>query len=988
MKRVEKRRLNPNLVRLIVLGVMLVLLIGAYFVVRSVSKNQTQGGGTAADLPDIREELGESSYVNVPIAYPRIEERYMDYLLVFNRDDEGRLRTFDLTALSDGSFILSYSLDGTTKEMIPYIPTIVGAEGDFDYTSLYAIESNDSYGRIYLLTYLCTAVGTPYFSERIDLPTDSAERDEMLLRFGLDEASASGVAFTYKNADGTKGSHKVSIGKRALSGSGFYYMVDDRNVVYYTTSNYFEYALRGFADFVNGRLVAKGLDSDYNFEPYLTTDYKQWVNTEHKTEGERVTAGSTVIVSGSAALPIAAGSEYTPDSQGGYYVDDGTFTFSSDDLRDHTDFRRFEKHLTELAVGKYDTPVRLTLLDELGSSSSSLITFGDGDELKYTYKITAVESVITDTREITDPAALAGVDYSLVKLTYDLYIDGVKKNEIPLHGVIDLAGGVITDADADAIRAVGIGNADVTLDVTYTPDNSLKATETLYVSAITGIFSQEGELLEKVAADSFVSFVYYEIVNGYRTSSRSITLDLSAQDESERWSELRDKIVGKKIGNELGLKLYERTYSYEVMRDFTEYRVDEVVEFITGELVVSFRYVNKPEQDPFYGESVYENTMDEHKGYEQYAIYGVDATACQNVLATLGGVGSDGTTTSAGYSGVTVALGLTHDVMREYHLYDNTIYLELPRGIYDPSDYDTEIDSSEDMGGLASYAWYDTLGFTLYVSDEIDGYRYVGSDMYDLVARVPASDFSFLDHSFSELWARNSFLFMDVTNIKEIDFDFNMTDYYGSYDFTVSRETWYVGSNELGGFANPKPFEGGTPTTRLYVDIASAPGSMPTEYERIKTEKGLETLSVSKLYSELHNGGKDYYAPSSLDTVGVVNYKGLFEKLFLTAYQDRILTEAEKAAALARPSLMTMSVKVYENDGSIRPGYYTYDFYYVDGSRVMVSAYRTDNSGNVITARVSDFTISNYAFENIVLSVFGILNGETLDDNSGYIDKK
>ena len=44
MKRVEKRRLNPNLVRLIVLGVMLVLLIGAYFVVRSVSKNQTQGG--------------------------------------------------------------------------------------------------------------------------------------------------------------------------------------------------------------------------------------------------------------------------------------------------------------------------------------------------------------------------------------------------------------------------------------------------------------------------------------------------------------------------------------------------------------------------------------------------------------------------------------------------------------------------------------------------------------------------------------------------------------------------------------------------------------------------------------------------------------------------------------------------------------------------------------------------------------------------------
>ena len=989
MKKVEKRRLSKNLLHLIILGVMLILLIGALFIVRAVSKNKAQGGGGTVTLPDIREELGESSYINVPLAYPRIEESQMNYLLVYNRDDKGNLRTFDLTALSDGSFILSYSLDGSTKNMIPYIPSIVSAEGNFDYTSLYAVENNDSYGRIYLLTYLCTAVGTPYFSERIDLPTDPTERENMLKRFGLDEEHAAGIAFTYKNTDGTLGSHNVTVGARALSGNGFYYTVDGRDVVYYTSSNYFGYALRGFEDFVNGRLVAEGLKSDYNFEPYLTSDFKQWVNTEHKKEGERVTAGSTVIAKGSVTLPLTAGSDYAA-GDGGYSISDGTFTFSPDELADHSDYKRFARLLEGLAVGKRDKPVYLTLIDELGSSSGSILDFSEDDMLEYTYHITAVESVITDTAEITEPELLGDAVYNLVKLTYELYINGEKQGEQPLHAVLDLSDALLDPSVVSSIRAVGIGAADISFTVNYTKENSRVAVEKLYISAITAIFSQKGDLLEEVAADSFVTFMYYEVVNGHRTSTRSITLDLSAQEDSERWSELRGKLLGKKIGNDLELKLYENSYYYEVMSGFTEYRADEIVEFITSELVVSFRYVNKIEQDPFYGESVYENTMDEHAGYGQYTIYGIDSTVCQTVLNVLGGVGTGNTTSvSSGYSGETVAVGLTHEVMRRYGLYAHTVYFELPRGIYDPTDYEegNGSDSYEDLSDLSSYAWYDTLGFTLYISEAEDGYRYIGSDRYDLVARVPAEDFSFLDYSFTELWARNNFLFMDVTNIKEISFDFSMTDYYGKYSFDVSRETWYVGQTATGGMASPRPFEGGTPTTRLYVNITSSEDAKYTEYERIKDEKGLDSLSVSAIYSELYNGGKDYFA-GSIDTYGIVNYKGLFEKLFLTNYQDRILTDEEVTGALSRQRLMRMSVKTFETNGDVRPGYYTYDFYYVDGSRVMISAFRSDNAGNPITERVSDFTISNYAFENIVLSVFGILNGETLDDNFGYIDKK
>ena len=991
MKKIEKRKINKNVLSLIILGVMLAVLLAVFFTVKAFERENGTQGGTSITPPTVNEALGEAVYAGAPLAYEHIEEKQMQYILVYNRDKEGRLCTFDFTALADGSFILSYSLDGTTKNMVPYIPEIVGAEGDFDYTSLYAIENNDSYGRIYLLTYLCTALGTTYFQERIELPDDPAESEAMLKRFGLDDASASNVAFSYVGADKTEKSHKVTIGERALSGTGYYFRVDDRDVVYYTTSNYFGYALRGFEEFVNGRLVAEGLDSDYNFEPYLTSDFKQWINTEHRKEGERVTDGATVIASGTQALPLTAGSDYTPEGAfDGYFLNTGTVTFDYNELKVHADFERFYRQLVGREVGDYGTPLYVTVLDELGSSSGHLLAFGDKSELDYSYRIKAIESVITATDEIRDAAALDGAVYDLIKVTYDLYIDGEKQNDFDLHAVMDLTDPLVPAELASRLRTAGVGAVDEVLDITYTPEHSTRVNESLYVSSISAIFSREGELQEKVTADSYVSITYYEVIDGRRTASRNITLDLAAEDNSERWKELRDKLVGLGIGSDLGIKLYSKDYSYELMRGFSEYRIDRIEEFITSELVVAFRYINKVEQDPFFGESVYENTMDEHEGYGQYTIYGIDSTVCQSVVKLLGGVGDDGTTTSSGYAGEAVALGLTHDNMRKYGLYAHTIYFELPRGIYDPSDYEEGNDdmTSEDLSDLSSYAWHDTLGFYLYISEEKDGYRYVGSDMYDLIARVPAEDFSFLDYSFSELWARNSFLFMDVTKIKEIAFDFSMTDYYGSYSFDVSKETWYVGQSPTGGgMASLKPFDGSTPSTRLYVNITSSGNTRPTEYERIRDEKGLDSLSVSAIYNTLYNGGKDWFA-GSIDTYGIINYKGLYEKIFRTYYQDRILTDEEASEALSRERLMQMKVKVWDNDGNVRAGYYAYDFHYVDGSRVLVSAYRMDDSGRVITAKVSDFTISNLAFENIVLSVYGILDGKFLDENEGYIDKK
>ncbi len=977
MKQVEKRKINKNLLRLIALFVTLLVITGVYLLVTLTDKGDGNGGSTPS-LPEVDTALGESVYLNMPLAYSRLEEGEIDYIRIRNRDKDGKLRLFDLASVN-GTFILSYSLDGSEEKMVQHMPGITGAEGDFDYASLYAIEANDGYGRIYLLTYLCSAIGTPYFNEKIPLPEDATEREEMLERFGLDSKSACSVSFTYEKSKDEIGGHIVTIGARALSGSGFYFMVDGRDFVYYTNSNYFEYAMKGAEEFINGRIIAEAYGNDGVLEPMLTTDFLQWAGKEHKQEGERITAGATVIAHGIEVIPRATEKE-------GYSLSDRVLlTFNPDELKAHSDYSRFEKMLTGRAVGKLDTPLYLTLLDEIGSASSHLIKFTDGSST-YSYRVTAVESVITDTEELRSLPVGESVEYDLIKITYTLSIDG-KTVEGVQHAVLDLTSPLLPPGVADELRAIGVGEADspVEFDVVYTEDNSVRASESLYITSITAIYSQTGELLGKVGEDSFVTFVYYEMINGVKSQDRSITVDLKSATDNQRWRELKDAIVGKKLGDGQNIKLYDMSYHYELMQGFAEYRVDEIEEFVTRELVVSFRYLANPsDKDPFFAESDYENTMDEHAGYEHLTMYGLDVAACKNVVNKLGGFGGENVSTAGGYVGEAVAVGLTHENMKLYGLYAYTVYFELPRGIYDRDDVDQT--TTPDPDAPINYGWYDTLGFTLYISEEDNGYRYVGSDMYDVVARVPASDFSFLNYSFQELYARKNFMFMSISNAKEVVFDLNLKDYYGTYSFGMTEETWYVGQIENGQYkGSAVEFEGSRPVSRYYINIKSSEGSMETEYERIKREKGVSSLTVSAIYNELHNGGEEYLYPGSVDTQGVVQYKNLFNKILTTYYNDRLVTEEERALAMSREKLMGMRIQVVEDDGTVIAGYRAFDFYYIDGVRVLVVGYKTNSQGVPVGEKVCDFAISNYAFENIAMSVVGILNGEFLNMDGGYL---
>ena len=152
MKKVEKRKLNKNLLQLVILGATLLVLIGALVTVQLLPPKQTEK--EQVKLPEIREELGEALYLNVPLAYPIIQENQLDYIVVEHKDKEGNPRAFAVSALGNGSYVLEYSKDGTTETLTPYLPSIIGAEGNFDLASLYARETGTGLGQVYLLTYL------------------------------------------------------------------------------------------------------------------------------------------------------------------------------------------------------------------------------------------------------------------------------------------------------------------------------------------------------------------------------------------------------------------------------------------------------------------------------------------------------------------------------------------------------------------------------------------------------------------------------------------------------------------------------------------------------------------------------------------------------------------------------------------------------------------------------------------------------------------
>ena len=987
MRSVEKK-LSKSQIFTICLLIISILLTASYFVIDAIIQkrleellNSSSGSTSNIEILD-----GESIYLNQPVAYPTIEESEILFLEVENSD--GR---FGVSRYPDeqGSFIFHYYVDGK-EQAIPYTPPITGAEGEFSYESLYAVETGDGYGMIYYLTYLCAALGAPYFTERIDLPSDETEegarkRELLLKEYGISKTEGTVVSFEYGERDKTTGkiiegsedAHIIVIGKQPVSGTGYYFWVDGRDCVYYTTSQYFSYALVGFASFVKGQLVAAGLEGESVYGPYLTTDFKEWVTTVYDSESDRVFTNEdsgygdydnpNVVVKGDYYVSLNKALDFVPPDNTftGYEVTEDTrFSFDLEALEAHPDFNRIKNTLKGKNVKS--SAGLLTLLGDL-YSSERYIEFGESDTAVYTYTVSKIESVITDTQEIT--TGTVAPEHNLLKVTYRYTVGGVS-TKYDSHAVIDLNN--LDPATVAMFVGLSIGESipAVTFSVTYNRDNALSSNEKYVVTGITSIFNEYGAIVDKVTESTYVNISYYRSVDGVRGDTETTIIRLSDISDTDKLAPLKTLLLGKGKGD-LSIVVYNTTYYYEYMRDFVTYNIEEIEYFVANRIIVSFAFCNASERDPFFGDTFFKNTLE-----NSYKLYGLNAGSCETVVKLLGGIGTD-SNSAVGLSGTTVAIGLTLENMEKYGLFAHKIYFEMPRGIYDAS----EGTASDSQDELSDYAWLDTLGFTLYISEakyDENGVRirYIGSDMYDVIASVPANDFDFLEYEFIDFWARKNLVMMDIIKLQGLRLEFNMEDLQGEYNFELSFKEAYLGTENGKYVIKYEPFEGATNVIKEHqsVKVQASEDAFDTAY---KDMFGTGWGDLATLYNHTEGDGNLTFYPGSSATLGTAYFNSVYETLQLTRYLD---TVDEELPAGAEP-VFTMHLQVEGKEY-----YYTYEFYRIDDRRVVVSLFRSDRNGDPVDnlLQVSDYYISTFAFKKLVNSYIYLLNGKPVDESVSY----
>ena len=1014
MRKVE-RKLNKAQLITVWLLVASVLLTCAYFTIYVIAKRRAQQPGQTSNsvITDIRDGEAISS-TNMPLAYPAISEKEIIFVDIENRKTEERYGIFrepDENNQPNGSFLFQYYRDDI-NDFQTYMPPIAGEDPDFQYENLYAVETGDGFGRIYYITYLCSALGNPMFTERIEIPTGTdaaseAKRNaiyadcgfitidkdtnepknvstEILLRYCKRDSKTNAII------EGTENNILVTVGGKALSGAGYYFMVtdgvNDRPYIYYTVGEYLSYALKSFSDYIQGTLISKGLSNDSVYGPYLTTEFTSWV-------GEKFTTGEIALSTNSKKYQnpfVIAYGKYHGTVSDGYDSGEGELKFDLEALKSHPDFARIKNALVGKSIGSYQSdPIRLTLLEELspGSSPNRLLDFTAGESLTYTYTIKKIESVITDNGERND--GVVGQDDKMLKITYSCTVGETTKSEC--HAVIKRTD-IGEEKFAEFIgKSVG-ENPDwdpFDITVTYTRSNALQTRHTYILTGVTAIFDANGVLTDTITEDCYVNITYRVMVNGQYREEKSHPVRLADISQKHKLYALREILLGKGVGD-YNETIYDDVSRYEYMREFSGYEISEIQYFTVNEIVVSFAFQNASLRDPYYGESFYVNKLE-----NENKIYGLNAGSCESVVKLLGGIGNDGNS-AAGLSGQTVAVGLTAANMNKYGLYAHKIYFEMPRLIYDASD-GTETESSDE---LSDFAWIDTIGFTLYISDVTydengNRVRYIGSDMYDVVVKIYSTDFDFVEYDFVEFWSRRTLVMMNIVKLDEIKLDFYMSDLSGSYTFDVDFKDGYSGyingqlvfsEEKREGLTSVKEFQS--------IKVTAAEGSFSTKFTELY---GNQTADLAWLYEQTLGGGKTNYYPGVQNTTyGAAYFNSAYEILQLTSYLDT-LTAEEQAAGFLSTKVMSISIKVEGAQINGEDFYYTYDFYRIDDRRIMVALYKSnadgnciDDYGNVVPSEnlgeyvVSDFYVDNFAFKKLVNAYMELLNGKAFDENLGY----
>ena len=971
MIKVEKRKIGKKSLAIIITASVLALLIAAYVIMSAVISSQSPGSGSGSagsGIPEIKD--GEAIYNNTAVVYPYISKSKIISVAVSSHKDAFVMSRPEGEEQGSYENYFMFFYQDTNGDLAAYYPDIMMEEADTSYTDFYSVEASDGLN-MYKIDYLLAAIGALYFDQRIEPEEDRAAQ---LNRYGLGTDQRETVYISYLDDDGNTCEQKIFIGDKRITGVGYYFMLEGRDYIYTSAaSDRFDYLLDDFESFLHSRLIPEGLAADGIYEPYLTTDYKQWTNKYYGINsgglGMTVAPGSQVVVKADVLDTV-----YIDDGNSDYYADGyrraGYSTISVDlnYITSRPEFNRLIAAIESSKVGNYaDNEIVASIITDVNEAEIGK---------KYTYEIYGLEAVLADDGEHEEKGYAVG-DNDLVKVIYNYRIDGITANVEPAHAVIDLsADSVIPEDIRAALRGACVGD-DLTgsnllsFDVVYSEENAHKRSVQLIVTDIRLItkIDEYGSIsyLDEITEDCIVTYDYKYLVDGYEVGEEgSATVDLSSITEGEDL-EIKNSLIGMNVSSNLDKCVLTETVYCQPFMDFLTYRISSVEGFVQKEMVVSFEFVNASQRDPFYGESIYANTLENENKY-----YALDAIACQNATFLLGGIGASSSgQVSAGLTGSeTVAIGLTPENLSKYGLYDGyTIYFELPRGI-------TAVSGSGD-DELDDYTYLDTLGCYLYISKlQSDGTRYIGSSLYGIIVKIEGTQFNYLEKSFREYWARTNLVMMDYSNIDKVTLELDMSDVYGSYEFDLDHKTIYIVGNE---HYDEKPESGGTEYNFLTVTARPLSERLSdTVFSAILAQEGRDSMNLANLYNRV--AGEMFSIGH--DTAGASYFKEMLRMLYSTNYSG-VLTEEETEAAFdSAPKIMSISFRL-----SNSPYSYTYDFYRVSDRRVMVHVYRVDPSGNPVDGSAdesSGFYISTFAAKKIINGFVNLLNGEELNVDEAY----
>ncbi len=993
---VVKKKMKKPLIVVILAAILAVFTVAAIlldtFLLIDPPDNTTK-----KDPPVVDTSIGESTYLNSAVAYPRTDEAHISSLFISGDNRYGFKREED-----DGPFIFSYqAADG---KIYRYDPPIHNADPNFEYEDVYATEQGDGYGTIKKLTYLTTAFGTLYFDEKMEISKDEDERKKELNAFGFGEKDDPIIVqITYSVHDTEKKdsdhsnekevTYSVKVGSKLPTNSGYYYMVgvvdkdgntDYRPYIYTTYTTYIDYAFISFTDYINPLLIAKGLPSDNAFEPYLTTDYQQYKNTVFKYDDKtdyyptipflNDTDGINVIVNADTITPNTDKVKADGDVlKGGLKIEkDGTVTFNLGKYSEVEDQQRIVKLFEKRNAGKFTTPLAITM--PVYSNTVDV-----DSQLKYVYTIKSINAILTDKEDYTDTDRLV-TENDKIKITYTLVKDGKNAYEQEMVGVLDLKNA--PDSLKNQLKGNSVGTLagnGVSFERVYDKNNSVEEKVNMVVERIISITKKDDvtEKLEKVENGSKVAISYYLVADGVRLEGTYEEYFIIGDDESS-FKEMDEALMGKKVGNDYAIEVNAYTMYSEIIASFTTYEIDEIKYFVVKDKIVSFKFQQASERDPYYGESFYVNTTG-----GDYDLYALNAYACEGVVKILGGLVTNAST-STGLAGTkTVDVVITPEKMDHYNLYDYSIYFELPRGIT-PKEYKSENTSMDDyLTGLDDYEYKTTLGFHLYISREYpSGIRYIASDLYDVIAEIDSENFKFLDETFVDFYARRNLVLTNISNLGNIKLEFMMDDVKGTYNNKLQHNQLYAYGGRLYEKSQLTADQLSLAVKYDAIDVIVTPSGdcIDTKLSQYLEEKNYSFVSLRELY-----GSKNFL---EMDSLGTANFKKFIQTLYFTHYEGSIDAEAQKDALTKGKLLMRMSITMAEGSGGESAYDYVYEFYRVSDRRVVVRLFKQNriDVNESVKTEVSDFYVSTFSFKKLVNKYFGMMNAETVDNNVPYPD--